>query len=48
MRRRALPRTGLVAHDAGMATRGKWGYGYGIGGTAFLVIVVLLAIWIIA
>lgn len=31
-----------------MANNGKWGYGYGIGGTAFLVIVVLLAFWIIS
>jgi hypothetical protein len=30
-----------------MADKSRWGYGYGIGGTTFLVIAVLLAIWII-
>jgi hypothetical protein len=32
---------------SGMADKGGRGYGYGIGGTAFLVVVVLLAVWLI-
>lgn len=48
MRELPLPSTGRMTQDAPMASKGKWGYGYGIGGTAFLVVAVLLLIWIVA
>jgi len=44
---RALPHADAVPQDVGMADKRGWGYGYGIGGTAFLVVVVILAAWLI-